>query len=254
MRLIDTHCHFDDESFDCDRVDLLQQMREKQVSDLILPAITAASWKSIRHLAQQHAELHASFGLHPIYLAEHRPEHLQQLQHYLEQGEAVALGECGLDFFIPELDVSQQIEYFVAQLRLAKHYDLPLIIHARRSVDQVIKYIRRIGGLRGVIHSFAGSQQQVDSLMEQGFYVGIGGTVTYERAQRLRRIVAALPSECLLLETDAPDQPDSQWRGKRNTPLRLPIVAETVAALRGVSVEEVAAFTSANAQRLFGIT
>lgn len=253
MRLIDTHCHFDDISFDSDRTDLLQQMHEKQVSDLILPAITAASWPIIHQLAIQHAELHASYGLHPIYLAEHRPEHLTELKQWLEQGDAVAVGECGLDFFVPDLDEAQQIDYFVAQLRIAKAFDLPLIIHARRSVDQVLKQIRRIGGLRGVVHSFAGSQQQVDLLMAQGFCVGIGGTVTYERAQRLRQIVASLPDEFLLLETDAPDQPDSQWRGKRNVPTRLPVVAQMVAELRGMTVEQVAALTTANAQRLFGI-
>ena len=253
MRLIDTHCHFDDDSFARDRPELLQQMRELGVSDLILPAITAGSWPGLQAVCQSDTGLHAAYGLHPVYLAEHKDAHLHELRYWLEQGHPVAVGECGLDFFLPELDVERQIELFVAQLRLAKEYDLPLIIHARRSVDQVLKYIRQIGGLRGVIHSFAGSRQQADLLVAQGFCLGVGGTVTYERAQRLRTIVAELPDEALLLETDAPDQPDSQWRGQRNTPLRLPVIAETVADLRGNSVGRLAEVTTANARRMFGI-
>ncbi len=253
MRLIDTHCHFDDVTFDPDRAELLQEMQTVGVTDLVLPAITAARWPCLRTICAGSPRLHATYGLHPIYLAEHRHEHLPQLQACLAQGDAVAVGECGLDFFLPELDVELQTAYFVAQLRLARAFDLPVIIHARRSVDAVLKQIRRIGSLRGVIHSFAGSQQQADLLIAQGFCLGVGGTVTYERAQRLRNIVAVIPDEAIVLETDAPDQPDSAWRGQRNDPLRLPVIAEHLAALRGVSVAEIAAISTLNAQRLFGI-
>ena len=225
------------------------------VSDLIIPAITASSWPRINTLCSSHAQLHAAYGLHPIYLAEHQDEHLKQLESFIREHreQVIAVGECGLDFFLPELPVPQQTDLFIAQLKIAKTFDLPVIVHARRSVDAVISCIRRLGGLRGVIHSFAGSQQQADQLIEAGFYLGVGGTSTYERAQRLRQVLQTMPAERLLLETDAPDQPDSQWRGQRNTPLRLPIIASTLAELRGCSVEAIGATTTANAQHLFGM-
>lgn len=225
------------------------------VSDLIIPAVTQASWAPIQTLCSAHANLHAAYGLHPIYLAEHTDAHLQQLDEFIQthREHVIAVGECGLDFFLPELDVEQQTQLFLAQLKLAKRYDLPVIVHARRSVDAVISCIRRVGGLRGVVHSFAGSQQQADKLIENGFYLGAGGTLTYERAQRLRQVLKAVPIEFVLLETDAPDQPDIQWRGQRNTPLRLPVIAAALAELRACSIAELATHTTQNAQRLFGI-
>lgn len=257
MRLIDTHCHWDDTAFDTDRASLLTKLMSDGVSDLVLPAISAETWPRLTAVCAQSARLHASYGLHPLYLAEHRPEHLKDLRHQLDvaqrQGQVVAVGECGLDFFLPALNFELQTQYFVAQLKLAKDFDLPVIIHARRALDQVLKQIRRVGGLRGVVHSFAGSRQQADTLIKYGFYLGIGGTVTYERAQRLRRVVATCPAEFLLLETDAPDQPDSAWRGRRNEPSRLPIIAEVVAELRQANLSRIAETTTANAQRLFGI-
>lgn len=253
--MIDTHCHFDDASFALDRAQVLTEMQALGVSDLIIPAVTQASWGGIQALCKQHSQLHAAYGLHPIYLAEHQDEHLKQLELFVREhrDQIGAVGECGLDFYLPELAVQQQTALFIAQLKLAKNFDLPLIVHARRSVDAVLSCIRRVGGLRGVVHSFAGSQQQADQLIEQGFYLGAGGTLTYERAQRLRQILAKVPADCLLLETDAPDQPDNQWRGQRNTPLRLPIIAEALAELRGCSLAELAESTTKNAQRLFGI-
>lgn len=253
--MIDTHCHFDDASFALDRAQVLTEMQALGVSDLIIPAVTQASWGGIKALCRQHSQLHAAYGLHPIYLAEHQDEHLKQLELFVREHreQIVAVGECGLDFYLPELAVQQQTALFIAQLKLAKNFDLPLIVHARRSVDAVLSCIRRVGGLRGVVHSFAGSQQQADQLIEQGFYLGAGGTLTYERAQRLRQILTNVPAECLLLETDAPDQPDSQWRGQRNTPLRLPIIVEALAELRNCSLAELAESTTKNAQRLFGI-
>lgn len=230
-------------------------MQLLKVSNLIIPAITQASWAKIRNLCLDCSNLHAAYGLHPIYLSEHTDEHIQQLAKFIQKqrDQVCAVGECGLDFFLPQLDVQRQTDLFVAQLKLAKYFDLPLIIHARRSVDAVIGCIRRVAGLRGVVHSFAGSQQQADQLIENGFFLGAGGTLTYERAQRLRKVLKAVPLECVLLETDAPDQPDSQWRGQRNTPLRLPVIAAALAELRDCSVETIASVTTANAQRLFGI-
>lgn len=226
------------------------------VSDLIIPAITQASWAGIQTLCLDQVRLHAAYGLHPIYLAEHTEQHLTELGDFIRENrsQVIAVGECGLDFFLPDLDVQRQTELFIMQLKLAKRYDLPVIIHARRSVDAVLSCIRRIGGLRGVVHSFAGSLQQAEQFITQGFYLGAGGTLTYERAQRLRHVLKTVPLESLLLETDAPDQPDSLWRGQRNTPLRLPVIAAALAQLRGCPVESIAKITTTNAQNLFGIS
>ena len=160
----------------------------------------------------------------------------------------------GLDFFLTHLNIQQQEDLFTIHLKLAREFDLPLIIHARRSLDCVLKHIRRFSSennLKGVIHSFAGSQQQADTLIKLGFHLGVGGTSTYPRAQRLRNILANVPLESLLLETDAPDQPDSAWRGKRNDPTRLPIIAATLAELRGESLSRIAEVTTTNAVQLF---
>lgn len=251
MRLIDTHCHFDEPDFAADRLDLTQQMQAVGVSDLIFPAVSAAHWARLRDVCATSPAFHASYGLHPIYLAEHRPECVKELRGWLERENPVAIGECGLDFFLPELDATQQEALFVEHLKLAREFNLPLIIHARRSVDVIIKHLRRFPGLCGVIHSFAGSQQQADTLIRLGFYLGVGGTCTYPRAQRLRTVLANVPLEALLLETDAPDQPDSAWRGKRNDPTRLPVIATTLAALRGDTIAHIAKATTHNATRLF---
>ncbi len=250
-RLIDTHCHFDEPDFDPDRNELLQQMQALGVTDLIFPAVTAAHWPRLQAVCATSPAFHPSFGLHPVYLREHRPQHLIELRHWLEQGKPVAIGECGLDFFLPELDPQQQEDLFIAHLELAREFALPLIIHARRSVDSIIRCIRRFPGVSGVIHSFAGSQQQADTLIRFGFYLGVGGTCTYPRANRLRTILANVPLENLLLETDAPDQPDSHWRGNRNDPTRLPVIATTLAELRNDTIAHIAGITTQNAQRLF---
>jgi TatD DNase family protein len=188
-----------------------------------------------------------------MYLAEHHPQDLLRVRDRLGSGAAVAVGECGLDFFVDGLDPEQQRHYFVGQVQLAREFELPLIVHARRAVDEVIATLRRIGKVRGVVHSYSGSEEQARQLWKLGFCLGIGGPITFDRAQRLRRIVATMPIEFLLLETDAPDQPDQWHRGERNEPANLPAIANSIAELRGVAVEEIAQATSDNARRLFGL-
>jgi TatD DNase family protein len=188
-----------------------------------------------------------------MYLSSHRPAHLQELGDWIAREGPVAVGECGLDFFVEGLDPDAQRLYFDGQLALARDFDLPVIVHARRAVDAVIASFKRVGDLRGVVHSFSGSPEQARQLWQLGFLVGIGGPATYSRANRLRGLVAKMPLEHLLLETDAPDQPDSGIRGQRNEPARLSFICETIAELRGVDAEVIATATSANAQRLFNL-
>lgn len=251
--LIDSHCHLDASEFDPDRTAVIARAREAGVQAQVVPAVTAASWPKLREVCQQAPGLYPAYGLHPMFLANHRPEHLGQLREWIERERPCAIGECGLDFFVEGLDAEAQQDYFIGQLKLARDFDLPVIVHARRAVDAVIAAIRRIGGLRGVVHSFPGSPEQAAQLHKLGFLLGLGGPLTYDRAQRLQRLVREMPLEQLLLETDAPDQPDAGIRGQRNEPARLSVIARHVAALRDTDVETVARVTSENARRLFAL-
>ena len=253
IALIDSHSHLDAAEFDADRADVLARAREAGVTRQIVPAIAVSGFAKLRDLCRDEAGLFPAYGLHPMYLAEHAPPHLDDLARWIEHERPIAVGECGLDFYIEGLDRDAQQRYLDGQLALAREHDLPVILHARRAFDNVAAAIRRVGGLRGVVHSFSGSEEQAQQFFRLGFHVGIGGPVTYERAQRLRAIVAAMPIEWLLLETDSPDQPLSRHRAERNEPAHLVEVLDCIAALRGDSREAVAAATSANAERLFAL-
>ncbi|KFN51667.1 hypothetical protein N790_04390 [Arenimonas malthae CC-JY-1] len=250
--LYDSHCHLDASEFDPDRDAVLARARSAGVTRQLVPAVDRASWPAIRTLCAADPGLRPAYGLHPMFLDRHQPEDLDALAEWLARERPAAVGECGLDFFVEGLDPEAQRRYFRRQLELAREFDLPVVLHARRAVDEVIASLRRIGGLRGVVHSWSGSEEQARQLFGLGFHLGIGGPVTFERARRLRRTVATMPIEWLLLETDAPDQPDAAHRGERNEPARLPNVLAAVAALRGETPESVAAATAANAERLFG--
>ena len=259
--LIDSHCHLDASEFDADRDAVLARAQAAGVSAQIVPAIALAGFAKLRDLCMANPTLHPAYGLHPMYLAEHLPSHVDALRKWIESERPVAVGECGLDFFVEGLDPDTQRMYFLRQLELAREFDLPVIVHARRAVEEVIATIRRIGGpgsglgqaLRGVVHSYSGSAEQARQLWKLGFCLGIGGPLTYERARRLREIVARMPIEFLLLETDAPDQPLSGHHGERNEPAQLPEVLAVVAALREENVDAIARATTLNARRLFGL-
>ncbi|HZH43116.1 MAG TPA: TatD family hydrolase [Lysobacter sp.] len=251
--LVDTHCHFDVDEFDRDRDAVIARARAAGVAHQIVPAIEAATWPRLRDVCASEPGLHAAYGLHPLFLARHRPEHLRELRGWIERERPVAIGECGLDYYVEELDRDAQQAYFEQHLRLAREFDLPLVVHARRAVEDVIHAIRRVGGVRGVVHSFSGSPEQARQLWDLGFLTGIGGPVTYPRANRLRRLVATMPLEFLLLETDAPDQPDCDHRGQRNEPARLARVLHTLAELRAQDPAEIARATTDNAYRLFAL-
>ncbi|MEA5125174.1 TatD family hydrolase [Xanthomonas floridensis] len=253
MELIDSHCHLDAGEFDHDRAAVIARAHAAGVMQQVVPAITAASWPGLRAVCAQAPGLHPAYGLHPIFLDQHRPEHLEALADWIERERPCAIGECGLDFYLEGLDAQAQRDYFDGQLRLAKRFDLPLIVHARRATEEVIARIKAIGGLRGVVHSFAGSPEQARQLWTLEFMIGLGGPVTYPRANRLRGLAATMPLQHLLLETDAPDQPDASMRGQRNEPAQLRTVLDCIAHLRGEDAAVIAAQTTANARRLFGL-
>ncbi len=253
MRLVDSHCHLDVDAFDVDRAEVIARAQRAGITRQIVPAIDAAGWPGLRDVCASSPGLYPAYGLHPMFLAQHQPGHLVELRHWVQQEKPVAIGECGLDFFVPGLDAGEQARIFDAQLLLAREFDLPLIVHARRAVDAVILAIKRVGGIRGVVHSFSGSAQQAAQLGDLGFMIGLGGPVTYPRANRLRTLARTMALDHLLLETDAPDQPDSGHRGQRNEPARMIHVLQAIADLRGMDPREIADATTANAERLFGL-
>ena len=253
MNLIDSHCHLDVADFDGDLQETLARAQQAGVGRFIVPAISEAGWPHLADLAAKHRDLHPAYGLHPMFLAEHTDTHLDALPDWLKRPECVAVGECGLDFFVPGLDGRRQEVIFVEHLRLAAIHNKALIIHARKATEQVIQLLRQHGPLRGVIHSYSGSLEQARQLTAMGFMLGIGGPITYPRSTRLRAIAQEIPLQFLLLETDSPDQPMAGEQGKRNEPSKLVRVAEAVAEIRGMSVAEVAGQTGLNAKRLFGL-
>jgi len=255
---IDTHCHLDFPVFTDDLPQVIQHAYAAGVTKMLIPAVSASNWQRVYQLTTQYEGLYAAYGLHPMFLQQHKKRHIAELEVFLaSHPQAVAVGECGLDFFVAGLDQQRQLEFFMAHLNLAKQFSLPLIIHARQSLDIILKHIRdyrRQGvNLRGVIHCFSGSEQQAYQCIELGFLLGFGGTITYPRAKKRRHLVATLPLESLVLETDAPDQPTANDYGQRSEPKMIIDVAATIAALRQCEVDDIACATSYNARTLFGI-
>ncbi|MBN8480843.1 MAG: TatD family hydrolase [Xanthomonadales bacterium] len=251
--LVDSHSHLDAAEFDADRTAVVARARACGVRRQIIPAIAAAGWAPLGVLCADTPGLHPAYGLHPMYLDAHVPDDLDALATWAARPDCVAVGECGLDYHVEGLDRASQTRYFIGQLELARSLDRPVILHARKAVDDVIAAIRRVGGLHGVVHSFSGSPEQAARLWDLGFLIGLGGPLTYERAQRLRGIAATMPLEFLLLETDAPDQPLATHRGERNEPAHLVEVLDCIARLRGTDPGEIAAATTRNAERLFAL-
>ncbi len=248
----DSHVHIDVAEFDADRPAVIERALRAGIDRQLVPAIALSGFAKLAQVCRDFDGLVPAFGLHPIYLAEHRDEDLRDLGDWLVRERAPAVGECGLDFFVDDLDRERQTRIFRAQLELARDLRLPVVVHARRSVDAVIAEFRRVGKLTGVVHSYSGSVEQARVLMKLGFLIGIGGPVTYPRSTRIHDLVRRIPLDQLLLETDSPDQPLCGRQGQRNEPALLVEVARDVAALRGVDTEVIARATSANFDRMFG--
>ena len=253
LDLIDSHSHFDVDAFDADRDIVLARARGAGVKRQVIPAIARNGFGKLRDFCASTEGMHAAYGLHPLFLAQHKTTDLDELEEWIAREHPVAVGECGLDFYVEGLDADTQHRYLDRQLVIARDHDLPVILHGRRAFDEIAASIRRVGHLRGVVHSFAGSQEQANQFWKLGFHIGIGGPITYERAHRLRGIVREMPLEFLLLETDSPDQPLCGHQGHRNEPAMLVEVCRSIAQLRGVDPEEIASATTKNCERLFAL-
>ncbi len=245
---IDTHCHLDAAEFDADRGEVHAAARAAGVGTLVLPAVEAANFQAVADCCRNYAGCLPAYGIHPMYVDRAKEADLDTLCRFLVEGKAVAVGEIGLDYFVEDRDEARQEWYFAEQLKIAREMNLPVLLHVRRAVDSVLKHLRRIPVAGGIAHAFNGSRQQAEEFIKLGFKLGFGGAMTWRRATRLRELAATLPLSAMVLETDAPDIPPEFIGRVRNSPEYLPRIAETLAELRGMPLEEVARATSGNAR------
>lgn len=256
MQLIDTHTHLDFPDFDADRTRLLARSRALGVERMVVLGVDQRHWQRVWDLVQTDPHLYAAFGLHPVYLNEHRPEHLTELRAWLTRldghAQLCAVGEIGLDYFLPQLDRDAQQRLFEGQLQLAADFNLPALLHVRRSHAQVIATLKRFKLKRGgITHAFAGSREEAREYIKLGFKLGVGGAATWPQALRLRKVLADLPLDALVLETDAPDMAPAMFPHQRNSPQHLPNICQALAEVLNISPEQLADATTANACALF---
>lgn len=251
--IIDSHCHIDFEIFNQDREQVLARARQLGIRSIIVPGISAATWPRVKSVCLQFPELYPAYGLHPYYLDQHSDDDLVTLDDWLSCENTIAVGECGLDYFLKHLDKARQLNLFEAQLDIAKAHNLPLVIHARKATEQVIQCLKTRTGLKGMIHSYSGSYEQAVQLIDMGFYLSFGGPVTYTKASRLRQLVSKLPLDALLVETDAPDQPDLKHHGLRNEPGYITNVIDQISQLKETPIQKIVEITSHNAKNLFSL-
>jgi len=258
---IDTHCHLDASEFDSDRMQVAEAAWSANVRGIVIPAVEVANFATVRNLAAQVKGGAYALGIHPLYVSRAQDADLDTLRQAVSEAMGdprfVAIGEIGLDFFVPEIasgEPRKRQEYFYdAQLAIAAEFDLPVLLHVRRSQDILLKYLRRRTSVRGgIAHAFNGSAQQAHAFVERGFALGLGGAMTYPRALQIRRHAVDIDLDHLVLETDAPDIPPAWLYAphRRNSSDQLPRIAQVLAQLRGQSVHDVAVGTTAAARRV----
>lgn len=251
---IDTHCHLDADAFDADRDAVVARARSAGVSMVVMPSGHLDWFEKATRIADAFGFAYA-LGLHPLWIDQSQEEHIDRLRDAvraaLSDPRFVAVGEIGLDFFVPGLDVVRQEWFYREQLKVARDFDLPVILHVRRSADALLKYLRRFDVRGGIAHAFNGSEQQAMAFVERGFKLGFGGAMTYDGSKRIRRLAATLPDHAWVLETDAPDIAP-QWlrtngAPERNEPGELPRIAQVMSDLRHVPLDVLAESNRANA-------
>lgn len=248
MQFIDTHCHLDAAEFGDTQDALVKEALSAGVGTIVIPSVARANFSIVNTLCERHPACVPAFGIHPMFVDQAQPHDLVVLREYLQQYHPVAVGEIGLDFFVKNFDQGKQEFYFSEQLKLAREFNLPVLLHIRKAQDTILKHLRRTPVRGGIAHAFNGSPQQAAEFIKLGFKLGFGGAMTYPRATRIRELAATLSLESIVLETDAPDiPPEFLARGEPNRPAYLPRIAETLASLRNLSMEEIARITSLNA-------
>ena len=256
MRLIDTHTHLDFPDFDADRAQVLDNAAARGVKRVVVLGVHQANWQRVWDLALADDRVYAALGLHPVFLEEHRPDHLDALSLWLQRlhghPKLCAIGEFGLDYYLKDLDRDRQQALFEAQLKLAVDFELPVLLHVRHSHAAVIATLKCFKLPRtGVIHAFAGSWEEAREYLKLGFKLGLGGAPTWPQALRMHKVLPRLPLESIVLETDSPDMAPSMYPGIRNSPGHLPDIAEALARIMGTDALTLAAASTHNANALF---
>lgn len=250
----DTHLHLDASEYDSDRLAVVQRARELHVTRFVLPAVGAFNFDEVKSLAHSIPGAVYCLGIHPMFVDKAKEEDLltlkQKIQASIDDPKFAGLGEIGLDGFVHGLNWDKQVQFFHAQLKLARDFDVPVVMHVRKAQDSVLKGLRIYKPRSGIAHAFNGSFQQADHFLNLNMCLGFGGASTFTRALQLRRLAAELPESAMVLETDGPDIAPEWINKQRNAPEHLPRIAETIAELRQSSVEVLSRQTQLNAQRV----
>lgn len=250
--IFDTHAHYDDEQFDGDRDQLLASMQGRGVGTIVNVGSDVASWEDVRKLVKKYSFIYGAAGVHPDNVGELNEENFARLKNILQEQKMVAVGEIGLDYYWEKESHDEQKNWFIRQLCLAGELDMPVIVHSRDAAADTLDIMKKYGkGLGGVIHCFSYSVELAREYVKMGFYIGVGGVVTFKNAKKLKEVVEDIPLDFLVLETDSPYLAPEPNRGKRNSSLNLTYVAEQIAGLKGISYKEVIDQTEKNAEKLY---
>jgi len=256
---IDTHCHFDFKAFAKKQIECWRECNQKGVFKLIIPGVSTKQWSVLPDIAEAHSGIYFALGIHPWWLEEqigahqnidNSPEIGQQIRNGVQHHRCVAIGECGLDK-AKNSSLEQQINVLNWHLTCAEELGLPVILHCVKAHNEMLACLNEFQTVVGVVHAFSGSYEMAMEYWRRGFYIGVGGTITYERAKKTRDAIRRMPLESLLLETDAPDMPLQGRQGAPNSPEYLVDIAECLADLRGDSLDTIAKATTENAHTLF---
>ncbi len=252
--IIDTHAHYDDGQFDADREELLGSMKEGGIGLIVNAGSTVASWDKIVELTEKYPFVYGAVGVHPDEVGELDEEKFLRMADLLDRDKIVAVGEIGLDYYWDKEKHDLQKEWFVRQLGLAREKEMPVIIHSREAASDTFDIMKQhAAGMKAVIHCYSYSPEMAREYVKMGYYIGVGGVVTFKNAKKLKQVVQEIPLESIVLETDCPYLAPVPYRGKRNCSLYLPYVAEQIAELKGTTVEEVIQQTEKNSRELYGL-
>ncbi|MGN0298792.1 MAG: TatD family hydrolase [Lachnospiraceae bacterium] len=251
--IFDTHTHYDDEKFDEDRDELLNQVKRFGIGCVVDVAASLGSWEKIKKLTEQYPFVYGAMGVHPVYVRELNEQSFAQLREYVQLPKIVAVGEIGLDYYWDTTEHEIQRYWFERQLDLARELGKPVIIHSRDAAADTMEVMKsgHAKGTTGVVHCFSGSVEMAREYYKMGYYLGIGGVITFKNSKKLKEVVEEIDLAGLVLETDCPYLTPVPYRGKRNSSLYLPYVAEAIAQIKHISPEEVIAVTEENARRLY---
>lgn len=257
IEYIDSHCHLDFSEFDDDRARVLESCLAQGVKTILVPGVEQTQWPRLERLCTQHGQLRFAVGIHPWWIAKNLDpleddgtRLSEKAKDFLSSEYCLAIGECGLDANI-DVDMETQIAVLEWHLRLALEAQLPVILHCVKAHNPMLATLNKYEGLRGVVHAFSGSEELAQQYWRKGFYLGAGGVLSYERANKTRNAFKSLPLEAILLETDAPDMPLSGRQGQRNSPENIPMIAQTLASLKSCELNVVASATTGAFKKLF---